>query len=164
MTQAALDDAYANGAHIAGAEYFPPRWRAESAAVRATVRADLDVIYADGPGAAFDLFHPAGDPPGLTVFVHGGYWRAFGKSDWSHFARGLLTRDHAVAIIGYPLAPRVRIAGITRLIARAIDHAASLVPARSTRPAIPPGAIWSPGWSCPTPRRTASTASPPAYP
>lgn len=128
MTRAALDDAYANAAHIAGADRFPPRWAADAAAFRSGTRADLNMIYADVPGAALDLFHPSGSPCGLVVFVHGGYWRLFDKSDWSHFARGALAHDHAVAIVGYPLAPTARIPVITRLIARAIDTAAAHVP------------------------------------
>lgn len=127
MDRAALDAAYANAPHIPGAETYPPRWRAEAAAFRATARAELDLSYADAPGAALDLFHPNGDAAGLVVFVHGGYWRAFGKGDWSHLARGALACGHAVAVVGYPLAPRARIAELTRLVARAVDHAAGIV-------------------------------------
>ena len=124
---AALDDAYANAAYIDGAADYPLRWQAEAAAFRARVHTDLDIAYANLPGAAFDLFHPERPAKGLVVFVHGGYWRAFGKSDWSHFAEGALIRDHAVAVIGYPLAPTVRLADITRLVAKAIDCAAARI-------------------------------------
>ncbi len=127
MDPAALDDAYANADHIPNAAAFPPRWQAAATAFRAEARADLDIAYADAPGAALDLFHPAGDPRGLVVFVHGGYWRRFGKSDWSHFAHGALSAGHAVAIVGYPLAPSVRIARITELVTRAVDAAAARV-------------------------------------
>jgi arylformamidase len=37
--------------------------------------------------AAYDLFLPEGTPAGLAVFVHGGYWKAFDRSVWSHLAR-----------------------------------------------------------------------------
>ncbi len=128
MDRPTLDDAYANAPYIHGADAFPPRWAAEAAAFRAGARADLDLPYADAPGAAYDLFHPEGTPGGLVVFVHGGYWHRFGKSDWSHFAQGALARGHAVAIVGYPLAPTVRIRDITRLVARAVDAAAARIP------------------------------------
>lgn len=128
LDQATLDDGYANAAYITGAMDFPPRWAAAAADLRATTRADLDIAYARVPGATLDLFHPDGPPRGLVVFVHGGYWHLFGKSDWSHLARGALAQDHAVAIIGYPLAPAVRISEITRLVARAIDTGAARVP------------------------------------
>lgn len=128
MDGPALDAAYANADHIPGAADYPPRWQADAAAYRATTPAELDIPYADTPGAAFDLFHPDGAPKGLTVFVHGGYWRRFDKSDWSHFAEGARARGQAVAMVGYPLAPTLRIAGITRYIARAIDAAAVRIP------------------------------------
>ena len=62
------------------------------------------------------------------VFVHGGYWRRFDRSDWSHFSAGALAKGWAVAIPGYTLAPAARIGEITRQIARAITAAAALVP------------------------------------
>ncbi|SFJ31770.1 alpha/beta hydrolase [Jannaschia pohangensis] len=128
MDRAALDDAYANADYIAGAADYPPRWQAQAAAFRATARAELDLAYDAGPRATFDLFHPEGSPQGLVVFVHGGYWRRFGKSDWSHFAGGALARGYAVAMVGYPLAPTVRISDITRHVTRAVDAAAARVP------------------------------------
>lgn len=127
MTRAALDDAYANAPYIDGAASYPPKWQAAAAAFRVSANAEFDISYADVDGACLDLFQPDRAPTGLTVFVHGGYWRAFGKSDWSHFASGALAAGQAVAVVGYPLAPRVRIGEITRLIARAVDCAATRV-------------------------------------
>ncbi|WGH79874.1 alpha/beta hydrolase [Jannaschia ovalis] len=127
MDRAALDDAYANAAYIADDEGYPPRWQAAAAAFRARARGELDIPYADTPGAGFDLFMPDDAPRGLIVFVHGGYWHKFGKSDWSHLAAGGLAAGHAVAVVGYPLAPRVRLAEITRHVAAAIDAAADRV-------------------------------------
>ena len=127
MDQATLDDAYANAPYIPDAEAFPPRWQAEAADFRAKTRCDLDIAYAATNGATLDLFHPEGQPGGLVVFVHGGYWRRFGKSDWSHFAAGALAAGQAVAMIGYPLAPNVRIHEITTLVSRGIDAAATRI-------------------------------------
>ena len=59
--------------------------------------------------------------------MHGGWWHAFDRSDWSHLAAGPLARGWAVAMPGYPLAPEVRIAAITRAIAAAIGQAAAAV-------------------------------------
>lgn len=126
MDGAALDDAYANGDYIPDAEAYPPRWAAEAAAFRAAHRPET-VVYATRDGAALDLFRPDGAPRGLIVFVHGGYWRRFGRADWSHLAQGGLAAGHAVAVIGYPLAPAARIAEITGLVARAVDAAAGRV-------------------------------------
>ncbi|CUH40117.1 Alpha/beta hydrolase family protein [Jannaschia seosinensis] len=127
MDPAALDDAYANAAYIPGAEAWPDRWRQSAAAFRATARAELNIAYGDAPGAAYDLFRPEGRAHGLVVFVHGGYWRAFDRSDWSHLAAGAVARGWAVAVMGYPLAPSARIAEITAQVARGIDAAAARV-------------------------------------
>ena len=64
---------------------------------------------------------------GLVVYMHGGYWRAFDRTDWSHLAAGALGRGWAVAMAGYPLAPEVRIASITRSVAAAVEAAAATV-------------------------------------
>ena len=78
------DDAYANGAHIDGAADYPPRWSAAAAEFRdAMARRQLvecDIAYAQGERQRLDLFRPEGNPRGLVIFVHGGYWRAFDKS------------------------------------------------------------------------------------
>jgi acetyl esterase/lipase len=122
------DDAYSNRNHIPGAAEFPPRWAAQAAAFRkdltAAGRARLDIAYGVTERERFDLFLPEGMAQGLVVFVHGGYWRLFGKSDWSHLAGGALERGWAVAMPGYTLCPQVRISDITRQIAAAIAAAA----------------------------------------
>jgi arylformamidase len=123
------DDAYSNRAHISGADAYPPRWAADAAAFRNEIqeRAELDLAYGETDRQRLDLFRPAGEPKGLFVFVHGGYWRMFDKSSWSHLARGALARGWAVAIPGYTLAPAARISEITNEIGRAVAFAASRV-------------------------------------
>lgn len=122
------DDAYSNGTHIAGADAYPPRWAAAAAAWRrreaAAGRAHLDLPYGTHVSERFDLFLPGGVAQGLLVFVHGGYWRRFGRSDWSHLAAGATARGWTVAMPGYTLCPQIRISGITRQIGAAISAAA----------------------------------------
>lgn len=124
-----LDDAYANAAHIAGADAYPARWAAKAAAFREaaseTGHARLDHAYGPGAREALDLFLPRGKPAGLCVFVHGGYWLRFDRSYWSHLAGGALARGWAVAMPSYDLCPDVTIAEITRQIARAVTAAAA---------------------------------------
>jgi len=122
------DDAYNNRDHIPDAADFPPRWAVEAATLRerltAEGRARLDIAYGTTARERFDLFLPEGVALGLAVFVHGGYWRAFDKSDWSHLATGALARGWAVAMPGYTLCPQIRVSGITRQIGAAITAAA----------------------------------------
>ncbi|WP_415922212.1 alpha/beta hydrolase [Tateyamaria sp. SN6-1] len=122
-----LDDAYANGAYIEGAEGFPPRWQAEAAAYRDALgdRARLGIRYGPTERTAYDLFQPKGASRGTMIFVHGGYWLRFHRHDWSAFATGANARGWSVAMPSYDLVPRVSIAGITQQIAQAITHIAA---------------------------------------
>ncbi|NVK61307.1 MAG: alpha/beta hydrolase fold domain-containing protein [Rhodobacteraceae bacterium] len=126
-----LSDAYANGPYIAQAETYPPRWREAARGFRAALAAEgrlrEGIRYGDGAREALDLFLPEGTPEGLMVFVHGGYWMAFSRSDWSHLARGAVESGWAVALPSYDLCPDIRISGITRQIAAAVTVAAGEV-------------------------------------
>jgi acetyl esterase/lipase len=120
------DDAYANAAHIPGGAGFAARLAIASAAWRAgfDARRFRSVPHGPDPREIVELFLPEATPRGLVVFVHGGYWRAFGPADWSHLAAGALERGWAVAMPGYRLAPAVRITEITASITRAVTLAA----------------------------------------
>jgi arylformamidase len=123
------DEAYANTPRIPAGEGFPARWAAAAAAFRAGLgaRAVCDLPYGADERHRFDLFHPEGRPRGLVVFVHGGYWLAFGRADWSHLAAGPLAQGWAVAMPSYTLAPAARIGAITREIGAAVTAAAARV-------------------------------------
>jgi acetyl esterase/lipase len=125
------DDAYANGDHIADAATYPALWATQSATFREQLikdgRARLDVAYGDAPREKYDLFLPTGTPKGLVVFVHGGYWKAFDKSSWSHLANGAVSKGWAVCMPSYTLAPEARLSAITGQIAAAITHAADQI-------------------------------------
>lgn len=125
------DDAYANAAHIADGASYPGRWRAAAAAFRAGLAPDrrrCGLAYGMHEREKVDLFLPEGRPHGLVVFVHGGYWLRFDRTDWSHLAAGALSRGWAVAMPGYVLAPEARIAGIVRAVGAAIAQAAAVIP------------------------------------
>jgi arylformamidase len=125
------DDAYANGAHIVGSERCVDLWSEQARSFReelaAAGRVRPDIAYGERPRNRLDLFLPQGEPVGLVVFIHGGYWKAFDKSYWSHLARGALEKGHAVAMPSYTLCPEVRISEIGREIGAAVRKAAELV-------------------------------------
>ena len=54
------------------------------------------------------------------VFIHGGYWRALDKSDFSFVAAPLLAQGIAVAVVNYDLCPDVSIATIVDECRRAM--------------------------------------------
>jgi len=118
------DDAYANGANIAGGERWPGLW-VEAAeryrtAMLAAQCARLDIAYGDAARQRLDLFMPKASARGLVVFVHGGYWMRFDKSTWSHLAHGAVERGYAVAVPSYTLCPEAGIADITSEIGKAV--------------------------------------------
>lgn len=125
------DDAYANAPNIPGGERWPGAWAQPAQAYReamlAAGRARLDLAYGDRPRNRLDLFLPAGEPKGLVVYVHGGFWLRLDRSYWSHLARGAVDSGYAVAMPGYTLCPDVRVAGITTEIGDAIASAAAMV-------------------------------------
>ncbi|QYK42771.1 MAG: alpha/beta hydrolase [Paracoccaceae bacterium] len=124
------DRAYANGAFIPGAEAYPLRWAVAAQEFRHGLgaRARLGLAYGPGERQRFDLFLPPGDPRGLLVFVHGGYWLAFGRETWSHLAAGAVARGWACAMPSYTLAPEARISAMTQEVAGAVRAASGLVP------------------------------------
>ena len=126
------NDAYANAPYIPDADGYVTRWAQQAAAFRAEQtakgRAKLGISYGTSARQAYDLFLPETQAKGLMIFVHGGYWLRFDRSDWSHFATGALARGWAALLPSYDLCPDVRIGDITTQIAQAICHAAAQIP------------------------------------
>jgi len=125
------DDAYANGAYIEAAADYPDKWARMAARFRHQMTemqlADLDIGYGESERQRLDIFRPENDPCGLVVYVHGGYWRAFDKSYWSHLATAAIRCGWAAAIPSYDLVPTVSISEITRQTGVAIGKAASMI-------------------------------------
>jgi arylformamidase len=124
MIKKNYDDAYANAAYIPNADQFITDWTAQASDFRDEMhragRAKLGVRYGSTDRQAYDLFLPQTDVLGTVIFVHGGYWRRFDRSFWSHFASGALARGWQVAMPSYDLCPDVSIADITAQIKAAV--------------------------------------------
>lgn len=125
------DDAYTNGANIAGGDRWPDAWVGPAKAWReergAAGRTKLGLSYGERPRNRFDLFLPDGEPEGLVIFIHGGYWMRFDQSFWSHLAKGPVAHGYAVAMPTYTLCPENRVAGIVAEIGEAVEKAAGMV-------------------------------------
>ena len=124
-----FDDAFANSKYLADGKYFPSRWEKKATEFRDRqgAGARLSLRYGTGERHWFDLFLPNGTPRGLMIFVHGGYWLAFGPRDFSHLAEGALARGWACAMPAYTLAPAATIPAITAEIAAALSAMAAEV-------------------------------------
>ncbi len=79
----------------------------DSIASRARHRSALDLPYGDGPRQRLDLFFPPDlkAPAPIHVFIHGGYWRANGKENFSLMADTILAEGAIAAIVQYTLIP-----------------------------------------------------------
>lgn len=90
-----------------------------SRATRAIGLVELDLPYGEHERERIDLFAgDAGRP--LLVFIHGGYWRSQHKDAYSFVANELRWHGVSVAVLGYPLAPDVRLQGIVDSLRRAM--------------------------------------------
>ncbi|MEZ5779017.1 MAG: alpha/beta hydrolase [Paracoccaceae bacterium] len=123
------DEAFTNAKFIPGGDDYPKRWAAKAAGFRNSLgaRARLGLEYGPGKAGWFDLFLPEDQPKGLMIFIHGGYWLAFGPRDFSHLAAGALARGWACAAPAYTLAPAARISAMTTEIGAAVSATAGEV-------------------------------------
>jgi arylformamidase len=126
----AADVAYQNAAFIPGGEGYRAKWAADAAAFRDGANGAYDVPYGVGERQKFDLFQPIGDVKGVLVFIHGGYWMALDRKDFSHLAKGPLARGWAMAMPSYTLAPEARIGAMTLEIVQALQVIRAHMPGR----------------------------------
>jgi arylformamidase len=104
--QEALDREYDNRGKVPDfADYFT-RYAGESAVARRQLDCRLDVRYGPSPGETLDIFPATGSAP-IQLFIHGGYWRAMDKADFSYVARAFNPAGAAVVVINYALIPAV---------------------------------------------------------
>ena len=101
-------------AAIPGHPQIFARWKDASREARRTLSCVLDVAYGSGPDETLDIFHARGESRALLTFLHGGFWRALHKDDFSFVARPFVERDVTVAVINYALAPAVTVETIVR--------------------------------------------------
>ena len=121
MTQAELDRAYDNRAHVKNSAAILERWAEESAALYRTAPVLRDLRYGSGPRHRLDFF-PAGTPGRPTLFyVHGGYWQWCDKEEECFVARGPLAHDINVAVVEYTLCPETSLEGIVAEIRAALN-------------------------------------------
>jgi arylformamidase len=108
---------------VADSQRYFDAWRDRAAQTRRRVAGQLDIAYGSGKRERLDFFRrQTGPASGTLVFIHGGYWRAFGKKDFSWVADEFVSRGISVAVLSYPLLPDSDLPTIRRSIARAIEY------------------------------------------
>lgn len=130
--QQALDDQYNARKACPDVESYLARWPSASHELRQGGACDLDLAFGESAAERLDIFHAEGARSPLLVFIHGGYWRALDKHDFSFVAPGYLAAGISVALINYALAPGVTMdeivgqnrAALAWLYRNAADHGA----------------------------------------
>jgi len=101
-------------------EYFRA-WATASQLVRERLPRRLDLAYGPTAGQKLDFFPAAGAAPApMLVFVHGGYWQALDKSDFSYLAPPFVEDGIAFVSLNYDLAPAVSLSTMVRQVERAV--------------------------------------------
>lgn len=102
---------YNNRALVPDHPQIIARWHSDAAQFRALSEGELDIPYAARPRTRLDYF-PGGGEGAVIVFIHGGYWRSFDKSVFSHVAGPATAKGFDVAVPGYTLCPEASVADI----------------------------------------------------
>jgi arylformamidase len=124
MDRAALDAAYNNSAAVAESADYLARWRDRSAFVRMRGNAVLDLRYGARERARLDFFSSGNTKAPLFVFIHGGYWQRNEKETFAFVAEGPVAEGIDVAVVGYTLAPQVRLADMVAEIRESLTYLA----------------------------------------
>ncbi len=107
-----LDAQYFMRARHPDWEHYFNKWDDWSNRVRGERSCRLDVAFGDHPDETVDVFPAAAADAPIQVFIHGGYWQAMNKRDFSYVADGLVDVGASLVVVNYTLAPDADIDGI----------------------------------------------------
>jgi arylformamidase len=116
FTQAALDAAYNNRAHVPHFMQIVERFQAQSERARQTLKPRLDLAYGRDARQKLDFFPAAAKNAPLFVFIHGGYWQSLDNKPFSFMATPLNAAGIACAAMTYDLCPTISMTRLTQQI------------------------------------------------
>jgi arylformamidase len=100
------------------ADFFA-RWKRSALETRESLKPRLDLPYGPASAETLDFFAAAAAAAPLLIFIHGGYWRALDKADFSWVAPGFVAAGISVAVVNYGLAPKTPVPEIVNQMRRA---------------------------------------------
>ena len=121
MTKGEVERGYNNRAAVPDHPQHFAAYAAWSQAAREKYAPKTNLRYGPNARELLDLFVPDGKPRGTYLYIHGGYWRALSKEDYSFVAGPLLEQGIGVAVMEYDLCPQVSIATIVDECRRAVQ-------------------------------------------
>ena len=115
-----LQAQYDNRARVPDHPQVLARWAGASAVARERSVTALDIPYGVEAAQTLDVF-PAPSPGApVLVFIHGGYWRALDKADFSFVAPSFVADGAMVVLPNYGLCPSVGIEHIALQLTQAL--------------------------------------------
>ena len=95
------------------------RWAEKSARTRSSMICYLDRQYGESPGETLDIFPARKGDGTCMMFIHGGFWRALDKQDFSFLAPALVDSGISLVVVNYDLCPKVSVETIVQQMLRA---------------------------------------------
>ena len=95
------------------------RWADKSARTRSSMVCYLDRQYGESPGEMLDIFPARKGDGTCMMFIHGGFWRALDKQDFSFLAPAWVDAGVSIVAVNYDLCPKVSVEEIVRQMLRA---------------------------------------------
>ncbi|TQV88234.1 alpha/beta hydrolase [Aliikangiella coralliicola] len=80
-----------------------------------------NLSYGDTAGQKLDIFPSTKSDSPVFIFIHGGYFRALDKRQYSFLARPLVKAGYTVVLLNYDLVPHVSVAQIIEQNIRALN-------------------------------------------
>jgi arylformamidase len=103
-------------------QHYLNLWETESAAARRTLPGTLNIRYGNSGDEILDVLLPAApvkDAP-VQILIHGGYWRALHKDDFTFLAPPLAAAGIVSVVVNYALCPTVTMSELTEQCRRAV--------------------------------------------
>jgi len=122
VSGAALEAQYYMRGAVPQWQHYLSLWEAESAAARKTLPWTLDIQYGNSGDETLDVMLPAAsvkDAP-VQILIHGGYWRALHKDDFTFLAPPLTAAGIVSVVVNYALCPTVTMSELTEQCRRAV--------------------------------------------
>ncbi len=122
LTGAALDAQYFMRGAVPDWQLYLDGWAADSAAARERLGGRFDIAYGPSPEELLDVIVPERPVHGapVQILIHGGYWKALGKDDFSFLAAPLAAAGVISVVVNYALCPHVSMSELVEQCRRAV--------------------------------------------
>jgi acetyl esterase/lipase len=127
LSQDDRDAGFNNSAAVVDSSAILAEWERASANMRARHPQYLDLRYGPRDRNRIDFLNAGAKGPTL-VFIHGGYWQARAKENFTFCAAGPMAHGIDVAFVGYTLAPDATLDQIVDEVRTSIDYLANELP------------------------------------